>query len=206
MSKECNASPEERLQILINKITDKRIKSVVENLTSIPEYKTKRAGDIHHKGVGGLLEHSLEVAENSLTLATYFEGIHGENLLSKDFLIFGGLLHDIGKVQMEDGECRLPGYYSHVAIGANIVYKELVKENFKSNEVEQLTNIILAHHSRIKKEPNAAMYHSLESYIVHTCDAASAVITAGLKSINDGAEVFTVYSQNEMRPAFGREK
>lgn len=201
MDKEYKANTEERLYNLINCIEDARIKRVVEKFTSLDEYKTKRASGNHHTEIGGLIEHSLEVAENSIRLADYFECLNGVKL-NKDFLIFGGLLHDIGKVQIENEECTMPSYYSHVAIGANMVYKELKNESFTDSEVEQLANIVLAHHSRIKREPNTPMYHSLEAYIIHICDSASAVITTGMNCIKNGAEVYTVYTQNEMRPAF----
>ena len=153
------------------------------------------------------MQHALEVAENGVTLATYFENQNGNRVrLSRDFIIFGGLLHDIGKVQMDDDELKLPRYYSHVALGTNLVYKELKKENFTTDEVNQLANIIMAHHSKITKEPNSVPYKSLEAYIVHTCDSASAVFTTGIKAIEEGSQIFTVYAQNEMRPAFTEKK
>ena len=199
MIKECEA----RLQKLIDSIEDTRIKNVVERLTSCDGYRTKRASDTHHNYVGGLMQHALEVAENGVTLAAYFENQNGNKVkLSKDFIIFGGLLHDIGKTLMEDDELKLPRYYSHVAIGANMIYKELKKENFTRDEIDQLANIIMAHHSKITKEPNSVPYKSLEAYIIHTCDSASAVITTGIKAIESGAQVFTVYAQTELKPAF----
>lgn len=203
MNRECEA----RLQKLIDSIEDVRIKNVVKRMTSYDGYKTKRASDTHHNYEGGLMQHALEVAENGVTLATYFENQNGNRVrLSRDFIIFGGLLHDIGKVQMDDDELKLPRYYSHVALGTNLVYKELKKENFTPDEVNQLANIIMAHHSKITKEPNAVPYKSLEAYIVHTCDSASAVFTTGIKAIEEGSQIFTVYAQNEMRPAFTEKK
>ena len=203
MNKECEA----RLQKLIDSIEDVRIKNVVKRMTSYDGYKTKRASDTHHNYEGGLMQHALEVAENGVTLATYFENQNGNRVrLSRDFIIFGGLLHDIGKVQMDDDELKLPRYYSHVALGTNLVYKELKKENFTTDEVNQLANIIMAHHSKITKEPNSVPYKSLEAYIVHTCDSASAVFTTGIKAIEEGSQIFTVYAQNEMRPAFTEKK
>lgn len=47
----------------------------------------------HHAYIGGLSEHSANVAELALRVAS------GYDFLEKDLLIFGGLFHDVGKVE-----------------------------------------------------------------------------------------------------------
>ncbi|MBF8259988.1 MAG: yhaM, partial [Actinobacteria bacterium] len=48
---------------------------------------------MHHDYIGGLLEHTVSVAEICRFLSAHYEGVDG------DLLVAGALLHDIGKVE-----------------------------------------------------------------------------------------------------------
>ena len=107
------------------------------------------AKGIHHAYIGGLLEHSLSVAQVADFLAGHYAGI------DRSLLMAGALLHDIGKLQelrMESGlveytvKGRLKG---HLVIGSEMVAQAAAKiRDFPEDLLEQLQHLVLSHHGR----------------------------------------------------------
>jgi len=120
----------------------------------------------HHAYAGGLLEHTLGVAEIALTLASRFPHV------DRDLLLTGALLHDIGKVEayrtnappeMTD-QGRLLG---HVYPGARIVDRFIDRlEGFPSELRDRVLHLIGSHHGErahgvfeVPKTPEAIVLH-----------------------------------------------
>ena len=107
------------------------------------------AKGIHHAYIGGLLEHSLSVAQVADFLARHYAGI------DRSLLMAGALLHDIGKLQelrMESGlveytvKGRLKG---HLVIGSEMVAQAAgTIHDFPEELLEQLQHLVLSHHGR----------------------------------------------------------
>ncbi|MFZ5979446.1 MAG: 3'-5' exoribonuclease YhaM family protein, partial [Candidatus Zixiibacteriota bacterium] len=145
-----------RLMTLTDKIENSYVLSLVKSFWEdekfLDDYLKAAAGKLwHHAYIGGLSEHSANVAELALKVAT------GYDFLDKDLLIFGGLFHDAGKVgsysttgNMIDytDEGRLVGHISLVdqwtcARAAKI-------EAFPEKLLVKLRHMLLSHHGELQ--------------------------------------------------------
>lgn len=112
-----------KLKDYLNSLEDEDVKNLV--CESLKGYKEKylswpAASKNHHNYVGGLLYHSLTMADAAVSLARVYPS------LNRDVLLGGVLLHDLGKTIELSGpqatvytlEGKLLG---HLAIGASIV-------------------------------------------------------------------------------------
>ncbi len=110
---------------------------------------------VHHAYIGGLLEHSLAVAENAKNTAEFYLS-QGMNV-NVDLVIAGALLHDLGKLESYDWNpvpvMIAPGnVLGHIAIGYHKVAK-FAEEAVRAGELDEnlalaLEHIILSHHGR----------------------------------------------------------
>ncbi len=108
------------------------------------------AKNIHHSYVGGLLEHSVSVAQ----IAASFKDIYPQ--LDLDLLIAGGLLHDIGK--LTELEPFPSGEYSdmgrllgHITIGYQMVFEQGSKiADLSEKKLTILSHMILSHHGKLE--------------------------------------------------------
>jgi 3'-5' exoribonuclease len=107
------------------------------------------AKGIHHAYLGGLLEHSLSVAELADTLSGHYPGV------DRSLLISGALLHDLGKVEELQMDLALIEYTprgrlkGHLVIGSEMVAAEAGRiKDFPAELLEQLQHLILSHHGR----------------------------------------------------------
>ncbi len=105
------------------------------------------AKSIHHCYKGGLLEHSVSMAEIAKDLSAHY-GLDG------DLLVSGALLHDIGKLYelTENGEYTREGQLlGHLAIGVAEIEKaskELQTEDLSI--ILHLKHIIASHHGELE--------------------------------------------------------
>lgn len=136
----------------------------------------------HHNYIHGLLEHSVEVAEMAVALASterYADRI------DRDMLIAAALAHDIGKVEAYDWEgvpiriSRSGRLRSHVCRGAEMVGTAVsVTWAIEGNrvaprDVDLLKHIIESHHGTLEwGSPTPP--RTLEAVLVHHADVASA--------------------------------
>ncbi len=104
---------------------------------------------VHHSYFGGLLEHTLSVTKHCVHFAEKYN-------LSKDIMIAGAILHDIGKIE-EIGIDK--GFYltekgllmGHIGIGVSMVEKEVSKIiGFPENIKTKLIHMILSHHGTLE--------------------------------------------------------
>ena len=149
-------------QLVLSTLNDPQIK---EKLLTSPAAKT-----IHHAQVGGLIEHILSICK-----LMQFIGGHYSHL-NTDFLIFGAIFHDIGKIwELEwtpkgiryTDKGRLVG---HLVMSAELVERKAAQIMAFPEELKMvLKHIVLAHHGKLEYgSPKVPMI--LEAYIVWMVD------------------------------------
>lgn len=129
----------------------------------------------HHAYIGGLLEHSVDVAEMALAVAATVPGV------DRDMVIAGALLHDIGKTEEISADIGFSyteaGHLvGHITAGALIIDAAARQVQFLSEaERKSLLHIVLSHHgSRDKGSPIGCA--TREAVIVHYADELNAVL------------------------------
>ncbi len=128
---------------------------------------------MHHNYMGGLLEHTLNVAEICDFMAPRYKHVN------RDLTVLAGLLHDIGKIK-ELSDFPINDYtdegqlIGHIVIGAELITEEAAKiENFPQELKNLLKHCILAHHGEYEfgspKRPK-----TMEAFILHAADDTDA--------------------------------
>ncbi|HOX06958.1 MAG TPA: HD domain-containing protein [Planctomycetota bacterium] len=135
------------------------------------------AVEFHHACIGGLMEHTVAVAESAEVTAE----AHPE--LDRDMLVAGALLHDIGKVwelastpafeYTDDG--RMLG---HIIIGAFEAEKRIKAiEGFPEDARRQLLHLIASHHGQ-REYGSPVLPVTAEALALHHLDNLDAKIRA----------------------------
>ncbi len=106
---------------------------------------------IHHAYVGGLLEHSLSVANLGLEIAKHYDAFKVP--VNKDLVIAGGLLHDLGKLYSYNNvplsQMSLDGnLLGHVSLGYEKFMQFAESQNLDSRFVTAISHIIISHHGK----------------------------------------------------------
>lgn len=139
-----------------------------------PRFLESPASAGHHPGPhqaeGGLVLHTLEVAQHAIALARPHVGLANRALLAAVF-------HDYGKIHeyalTPDGVTKLPFHarIGHVAWSWAAFY-EAAKGIISPEEIEDIGHAMLAHHGRREwgspVEPQTRL-----AYILHTADMLS---------------------------------
>jgi len=129
----------------------------------------------HHNWKGGLMQHTIEVAEICELLCKQ------NPELDKDLLITGAILHDLGKLVEIAVGVRVKGTIEGQFIGHSIEsiiwYAKYMEElNFPNLLRIKIIHMILSHHGKLEfgatKEP---MFP--EAFALHHADCASAVVS-----------------------------
>jgi 3'-5' exoribonuclease len=162
---------EKRLWEFVDLIEDEELKKITTTILkdNWEAYTTYPAGvSVHHAYLGGLMFHSLSICAMAIKVADQY------SFLSKDYLIAGSLLHDIGKTRELSGP-KISTYteggnlLGHITLGADLVYEEGKKEGMDAEKLMVLTHMILAHHGEMElgspKVPATA-----EAYVLHALD------------------------------------
>lgn len=132
------------------------------------------AQGVHHAYLGGLVEHSLEVARFCL----YFAREYPE--MDKDLLITGALIHDIGKVHEYlvrpgfpiDDRARLIG--GHIVLGRDLLRGTLAQiSGFPPKLALALEHMLVSHHG-IREWGALDEPSTLEAIALSQADLASA--------------------------------
>jgi 3'-5' exoribonuclease len=138
--------------------------------------KAPASKQIHHAYIGGLIEHTLSLAQLVKSNACHYEG------LNTDLLMTGALLHDIGKVYElsyrrsfdYSDEGRLLG---HILIGIEKV-EEKIRQliDFPKDLSVLLKHLLLSHHGQyIYGSPKKPM--TLEAVMLHHLDDMDAKVS-----------------------------
>lgn len=163
-------------------------------------YKKAAGAEIHHAYVGGLAQHTVEVAKTVMHFSKMFTRIN------YDIVVTAALLHDIGKVfelsnfpeNKYTNKGRLIG---HIALGVEILNDAAAKiEAFPSDLLIDLEHCILSHHGTLEMgSPVVPM--TLEAIALHNADKSSAEINAFSLAIerDSGADNWTDYNSTYKR-------
>jgi len=138
--------------------------------------KAPASKQIHHAYIGGLMEHTLSLAQLVKSNACHYEG------LNTDLLMTGALLHDIGKVYElsyrrtfdYSDEGRLLG---HILIGIEKL-EEKIRQliDFPKDLSVLLKHLLLSHHGQyIYGSPKKPM--TLEAVMLHHLDDMDAKVS-----------------------------
>jgi 3'-5' exoribonuclease len=130
---------------------------------------------VHHVSIGGLLHHSVYVAEMGSQVSSFTGG-------DRDIVIAGSLLHDVGKIE----ELGLIGggfgytdrgrLLGHITLGIMLLENLISSiENFPVPLADVLKHIILSHHGEAEwGSPKKPM--CVEALIVHYIDNLDAKV------------------------------
>ncbi|ACV62649.1 metal dependent phosphohydrolase [Desulfofarcimen acetoxidans DSM 771] len=149
------------------------------------KYSTAPAAKKHHQAyLGGLLEHSLNVAQACQQIARVYTQIN------RDLLLTGAILHDVGKIDeykyermidMSD-QGRLLG---HIIIGIQMVDRAIeALPGFSDNLRLKLLHMIASHHGEYEwQSPKRPKF--LEAYLLHQLDLLDARVDAFTRAAED---------------------
>jgi 3'-5' exoribonuclease len=173
---------EQRLDDLVASVQDPQLSSLLTAFFGDPEFRyafceAPAAKRIHHNYLGGLLEHSLEVAEVVETAARFAPEVKGG--LNRDLALAGALLHDIGKlreyryrpfIDLTD-EGKLVG---HTVLGVQMLRERLagLGSEAEGGLVLELEHLILTHHGELEWGA-PILPHTVEAAAVHYADLLS---------------------------------
>ncbi|MDO4189375.1 MAG: HD domain-containing protein [Lachnospiraceae bacterium] len=112
--------------------------------------KSSAAKTVHHSYIGGLLEHTLSVANMCNYIASAYE------MINRDLLLSAAILHDIAKVK-EFSEFPMNDYtddgqlLGHIVMGYEMVSERIVNiPGFPEKSAAELKHCILSHHGELE--------------------------------------------------------
>lgn len=155
---------------------NKLLNSIFNSEEMKSTFFTSSAGvEIHHAYIGGLAQHTLEVAKTAIHYCTLYKEIN------YDIVLTASLLHDIGKtVELslfpENKFTDIGRLLGHISIGVKLLNDEILKiPDFPIELRTALEHCILSHHGTLEMgSPVIPM--TLEAVVLHNSDAASAEI------------------------------
>ncbi len=197
---ESAVSAEKMIQELMNlleKIEDESLKKFMKEIFNENDYikdlffNSPAAMSIHHAHRGGLLEHSLSVANLCLNMNKVYN-----ELANNDILISGAILHDLGKIKeyiikpqgiekTDEGELL-----GHIYLGVEI-FNEIIKKSkiiLNKSFKEHILHIILSHHGEIEFG-SPVVPKTLEALIIHLCDYSDSKIAQASDNIEIARKV-----------------
>lgn len=163
-----------RLLALQDKIENEWVKGLVEQFFADEPFMNRlldaAAGKLwHHAYIGGLADHSANVAELALRVGV------GYPFLNKDYLIFGGIFHDIGKIEAYSTETvidytdegRLVG---HICLADSWIAERAARiENFPDKLLMKLRHLILSHQGELAYA-TPVVPQMPEAFVIYYCD------------------------------------
>ena len=147
----------------------------------------------HHNYLGGLLEHTLSVAQLCDVLQQHYPQVN------RDILLAGALLHDIGKI----AELSTQGFinYStkgrligHITMSAQIVTDKIKQvKGFPDNLKNRLLHNILSHHGQ-KEYGSPVVPMTLEAFVLNYADELDSKMAAFQRIMKKEKEPGKVWS------------
>lgn len=187
----------------VQSIKDVHLRDLLNRTFSPPVkdkfFKATAAKTIHHNYSGGLLEHTVEVAD----LCSQALGVFPA--LNRDLVITGALLHDIGKIEELDIKV-VPQYtiegrlLGHIVLGTEMITMQISRmrqegEDFPDELEWMLKHMILSHHGQLEfGSPVIPLFP--EALLLHAMDNLDAKMFIFFNKINetgDETELFTNY-------------
>lgn len=129
---------------------------------------------MHHAYLGGLLQHSVDVASLASLMAGEIGGA------DKDIVVAGALLHDIGKVREISAGIGFPyttegRLLGHITLSVFLVREAAMELKVPLPALQNLEHVILTHHGDNEKGSPMACA-TKEAFIVHYADEINAVM------------------------------
>ncbi len=188
---------------LIASIENSYIKQLLTNVFIKNEELSKEfrvhtaAKTMHHNYLGGLLEHTISVAQLCDFMCGHYENVN------RDIVISCALLHDISKLYelsefpnidyTDDGELL-----GHIVMGSELVGKEADKiEGFPHKLRSLMQHCILAHHGEFEYG-SPKLPKTMEAYILHVADDTDAKIKMFETAIKDSNNTGSWVGYNKM--------
>jgi 3'-5' exoribonuclease len=180
-----------RLTDLADTVTDPHLASLLktffEDKAFVEKFKKAPAAKkMHHAYLGGLLEHTLSITTLAQIMASHYEG------LDSDLLLTGAILHDIGKVHEFSYETSIDysdagRLLSHIVIGTQMIEEKIPQvDNFPEECALLLKHMIVSHHgTREFGSPQPPM--TLEAIVLNHLDDLDAKVTGVRFFINKEA-------------------
>lgn len=151
----------------------------------------------HHAFVGGWLEHVLSVTRNAIFLADKYARDYPElnPPLSRDLVVAGAVLHDIGKVQELTASPAGAEYspegelLGHILLGRDMVRQAAARHGIGGETLLRLEHIVVSH-QRLAEWGSPKPPMTPEAILVHFADDVDAKFQtayAALMEKGDGA-------------------
>lgn len=158
-------------------------------------YKKAAGSEIHHAYLGGLAQHTVEVAKIVMNYCSIFKEIN------YDIAVTAALLHDIGKVAElsnfpENKYTNRGRLLGHIYLGAQMTANKIVEiEDFPQNLRLEIEHCILSHHGNLETG-SPVLPMTLEAIAVHNADRSSAEMNGFSLAIqrDTGTGEWTEYS------------
>ena len=191
-SKKDLAALEQRLAEVVKSIGSAELRALLTGFFRDPEFRqgffsAPGAKAIHHAYVGGLAEHTLEVAEICLCVAEVFPA------LDRDLLVTAAILHDIGKMEELRWDTAfdytdIGQLVGHIVLGEQRVRQAMeAAEGFPEELKLRLSHMLLSHHGTREfgspVEPRTA-----EAIALHHAEDLGAKVNLYLTNINAARE------------------
>jgi 3'-5' exoribonuclease len=181
-----NREYRERFAKLVKSIGDRELRIVLRQVFAEEAFRRLffrafAANNVHHAFPGGLLQHTVEVAEMCSAACEIIPG------LDRNLLVTGALLHDIGKMDEMNQDLRAGEYtddgclIGHIVLGASRVSDAVNRFNesaapedrVSTGALRGLVHLILSHHGL--PEHGAAHKPAIaEAAVLYLCDNVSA--------------------------------
>jgi 3'-5' exoribonuclease len=179
------------LEGFVQNVKDSHLKSLLEGFFGASDFskdfkKSPAARRNHHNYVGGLLEHTVNVAKLCDTIAGFYS-------LDRDILITGALLHDIGKTKEYQVTASIDisnegRFIGHLVLAVEMVGKEIDKiPGFSEAVKNKIIHMILAHHGELEYgSPKVPAFP--EAMALFHADYMDAFVKNTLQEIEDSGE------------------
>lgn len=153
------------------------------------------AKSMHHAYLGGLLEHSVAVAELVSNLSAFYQD------LNRDLLVAGALLHDIGKIDEYvydlSIDYSIPGrLLGHMVLGVKILEEKIRSlRSFPTEDALLIEHLILSHHGDTEFGA-VRLPMTREALVLHFADDLDAKMNSLTRILADsrsGDEAWSAY-------------
>ena len=173
-----HAAYKDKFDRLIKSVLTPGLRLVLDNVFEGETYERflrNPAGmRLHHAYIGGLLQHSVDVATLASNMADTIGGV------DEDLIVAGALLHDVGKLREISASMGFPyttegRLLGHISMSAAIVQEAAAKARVTGPKLQHLLHIVLAHHGEPEKGSPVACA-TKEAFIVHYADELDAIM------------------------------
>lgn len=175
------------LQYHVESVYDRDLRALLDSFFGDTDFldrfaRAPAAKSFHHAYLGGLLEHTVTVAD----LADHVCQQYGR--INRDLLITAALLHDVGKVDELTYDRAIDysdagRFLGHVILGVNLVTDRAARlPDLSQDKLQLLLHAIVSHHGELEwgspKRPK-----TLEALIIHHLDNLDAKVKGFLEIV-----------------------